>query len=389
MPEPTAIVGVADHVPRRDEEKPIRYWELARKVSVDALDDAGLKSSDVDGVIFTRSGYPLGEPDFTTNFCERMGIRPAWMENMPHGGTQLGSVVWRAALAIGAGLARTVLVVSTDTRQSRLTRGGVVQSIAAHNMDATYEYPHGPIFPSTFALMAHRHMHEFGTTSEQLASVAVSARRWAALHPNATMRDELTVEDVLASRMISSPLHLLEISLVTNGGGAIVVTDGKHAREVSSRPVSIRGYGDCAESQYVTKLRDLARCDILARAARTAYDMAGIGPDDIDIAYPYDPATIHVIWVLEQLGIVPLGGGGPFVEAGHTSPGGRLPCNTHGGLMSYSHPGVGGTLLAVIEAVRQIRGGCGERQVDDARVALITAMGAFMAVGVNILAGDW
>lgn len=380
----TAIVGVADVVP------PIRvgypnYWGLAAEASLGALDEAGLTTKDIDGVVFARTGTPPPYPTYPTNFCQYMGITPAWMETAPHGGAPMGSLLWRAALGIIGGFAKTVLVVCTDNRESRFSRGGVVSYIAAHNFDTEYEYPYGPLVPSSFALMAQRHMHEYGTTSEQLASVAVAARAWAQLHPKAVMKQPLEVKDVLNSRLISSPLHLLDICLVTDGGGAMVVTGAERATSFPKKPVYIRGFGECGESQNITYFSSYTEPHLIKISTAQALRMAKLSIKDMDIAYPYDPSTFNAMWALEDMGFCKKGEGGEFVSNGNIAPGGKLPVNTHGGLLSYSHPGISGGFLGVIEAVRQLRGECGARQVKGARAAITHQMGGFYTMGVTVL----
>ncbi len=307
------------------------------------------------------------------------------MEVAPHGGAQMTSALWRASQAIASGLATTVLVMAADNRDSRFGRAGVVARIADHNMDPEFEVPYGPVFVTTFSLMAQRYMHEYGVGPEAFAGLAVAEREWAGMNDGARMRDPLTVDDVLASRMISSPLRLLDLCLVTDGGVAVVVTSAEIARSLERAPVYIRGYGDQAESQTITALSDLVRPALFRRAAEQAYGMAGIGPEDVDLVYAYDPATSFALWGLEELGFAEPGRGVELVESGALGPGGRLPLNTHGGLLSYGHPGAPGALLAVSEAVRQLRGDCGERQVEGARTAVTSAIGGFLACGVNVL----
>jgi acetyl-CoA acetyltransferase len=380
----TAIVGVSDTIPKR-REKFDDYWKLAADVSLQALDEAGMSVRDIDGIVFTQSGYPLPFLAFPTNFCQQLGIAPAWMETTPHGGHQMGSVIWRAAMGIVSGMASKVLLVAIDNRESRFTRSDVVKRIASQNTDTEFEHPFGPLFASSMALIAQRHMHEYGTTNRQMARVAVGNRKWAQMHPKAMMRDPLTVDDVLASRMITSPLHLLDICLVSDGGGAMVMVSADEARHWNKQPVYVLGFGDCAETQSITYLQDYTRTPMLRRATEQAMRMAKIEHADVDVLYPYDPCTSHVIWGLEQMGFCRLGEGGPFVAEGNLEPGGILPSNTHGGLLSYCHPGSPGGFLGLVEAVRQLRGECGARQVQGAEVALASGMGGFMAWGVNIL----
>src|SRR5580692_8080636 len=194
----SAISGVSDYVPPKGEH--VEYWWLQAHLARQAIADAGLHRKDIDGVVFTRSGYWQSKPVFPSTFCEHLGISPAWMELAPHGGAAMASAIWRASGAIRSGLANVVLVMSADNRQTRLQRSGVVSRIADQNMDPEFESPHGPLFASNFALMAHRYMHEYSVKHEAFAEVAVSNRRWASLHPAARMRTPLTVEDVLSSR---------------------------------------------------------------------------------------------------------------------------------------------------------------------------------------------
>lgn len=381
-----AIVGVADYVPAKGEK--VSYWDLHARIAKDALADAGVRHDAIDGVVFTRSGYPLEREVFPTTFCEFFGLSPAWMEVAPHGGAQMTSAVWRASQAIASGLASTVLVMAADNRDSRFGRSGVVARIADHNMDPEFEVPYGPVFITTFALMAQRYMHEYSVGPEAFAGLAVAEREWARLNPGARMRDPLTVDDVLASRMISSPLHLLDFCLVTDGGAALVVTTPEIAETLDRQPVYIRGYGDQAESQTITALSDLTRPTLYRKAAEQAYRMADLGPDDVDVVCVYDPATSFALWGLEELGFAERGRAVELVESGALGPGGRLPVNPHGGLLSYGHPGAPGALLSLGEAVRQLRGECGPRQIPGAKTAVTSAIGGFLAVGVNVLSTD-
>jgi acetyl-CoA acetyltransferase len=381
--QPSAIVGVSDFVPEKGAET--SYWHQAAEVALAALDDAGLTVKDVDGVIFERSGYAMPFTAYTTDFCQYMGIVPAWAETQPHGGAQTGSMLWRADSGIQAGYAQTVLVVCSDNRATRFTRGPLVGRLASEHMHNEFESPYGPLIPSAFALIAQRLMHERGATSEQFAAYAVGARQWAAMHPQARMKAPLTIDDVLSSRMISDPLHLLDICLVTDGGGAAVVVGGERAADFDKPAVSILGYGDCAESQHISFLPDLVSTKMYPRAMETALGQAGIGREDIDTAFLYDATTAQVVWLLEQLGLCGPGEGGPFVAEGNLLPGGQLPSNTHGGLIAHAHPGSPGGFLGIVEVVRQLRGECGDRQVPGAEIGLTTAMGGMMTAGVNIL----
>jgi acetyl-CoA acetyltransferase len=237
-----------------------------------------------------------------------------------------------------------------------------------------------------YALAASRHIHEYGTTREQLAEVAVAAREWAKLNPKAFKRDHLTVEDVLASRMISSPLSLLDCCLVTDGGGALLVTSAERAKDLRKAPVYLLGAGEAHWHRNISQMPDLTVTAAVDSGPR-AYEMAGVGPESVDVAMLYDAFTINPILFLEDLGFCEKGEGGAFVEGGRIAPGGELPVNTNGGGLSYNHPGMYGLLL-LIEAVRQLRGECGERQVRGARVALAHGNGGVLSSQVTAVLGS-
>jgi acetyl-CoA acetyltransferase len=232
-------------------------------------------------------------------------------------------------------------------------------------------------------MAAMRHMHEFGTTSEQLAEIAVATRKWATLNPAATMRDPIGVADVLASPLISSPLHLLDCCLVTDGGGAVVLTTAERAKDLPSRPVHVRGYGETLTHATIANMPDLTLTGA-QQSGRVAMGMAGVRHDEIDVVEIYDSFTITVLLTLEALGFCGRGEGGAFVSGQRTAPGGEFPLNTNGGGLSYAHPGMYG-LFVLIEAVRQLRGEAGERQVPDARIALAHGTGGVLASTVTCI----
>jgi acetyl-CoA acetyltransferase len=238
-----------------------------------------------------------------------------------------------------------------------------------------FEAPFGPTIVGSYALVAQRHMHQYGTTSEQLAEIAVTMRRHASLNPHAKYRDPITVEDVLASRIISSPLHLLDCCVISDGGGAVVLTSLERARDLRRPPVVIVGGAEAAQHSGIGT-RDLL--DIAARqSGPLALARAGIRHDDVDVALVYDSYTITVLATLEALGFCAPGEGGAFCAGGRIGLGGVLPVNPDGGGLSSNHPGMRGIFL-VIEATRQLRGECGPRQVSDARIALIHGTGGML-----------
>ncbi len=229
-------------------------------------------------------------------------------------------------------------------------------------------------------------MHEYGTTREQLAEVAVAAREWAKLNPKAFVRDDLSVEYVLRSRMVSSPLSVLDCCLVTDGGGAALITSAERARSLRKPPVYLLGAGEAHWHRNISQMPDLTT-SAAAESGPRSYQMASLGPKDMDVVMLYDAFTINTVLFLEDLGFCEKGEGGPFVSGGKISPGGELAVNTNGGGLSYNHPGMYGLLLFV-EAVRQLRGECGERQVADANAALVHGSGGVLSSQVTAVLGS-
>jgi acetyl-CoA acetyltransferase len=341
-----------------------------------ALADAGLNKEDVDGLFSASAYYSMA----TVSAGEYLGIRPRYSDATNMGGSSFVSHLLHAAVALEAGLCEVALVVYASTQRS----GGGFRGVS--DPPNPYETPYGPRYPvSMYALAASRHMHEYGTTREQLAEVAVAARQWAKLNPQAFKRDHLTVEDVLASRMISSPLSLLDCCLVTDGGGALIVTSAERAKDLGKAPVYLLGAAEAHWHRNISQMPDLT-VTAAVDSGRRAYEMASVGPEDVDIAMLYDAFTINTILFLEDLGFCEKGVGGTFVEDGRIAPGGELPVNTNGGGLSYNHPGMYGLLL-LIEAVRQLRGECGERQVEGAEVALAHGNGGVLSSQVTAVLG--
>jgi acetyl-CoA acetyltransferase len=228
-------------------------------------------------------------------------------------------------------------------------------------------------------------MHEFGTTSEQLAELAVATRKWAQLNPKAMMRDPLTVEQVLASRMISWPLHLLDCCLVTDAGGAVVVTGAERARSLPKKPIYVLGTGEASTHVMVSQMPDYARWEAARLSSERAFAMAGVKHAEIDLAMFYDAFTIVPVMGLEATGFCKPGEGGPFVAGQRTAPGGDFPMNTNGGGLSYQHTGMYG-IFTMIEAVRQLRGECGARQVAGCEVAICHGLGGMFSSAATLIA---
>ena len=353
--------------------------DLIGQATARALADAGLHKSDIDGV-FCHSVF-FNMPTVTVS--EYLGIQPTFTDSTAVGGSSFVAHLRHAAAAIESGLCEVALIVYGSIQRS--ASGGLVSS--GHALTKSYESPFRPRMPaSAYALAAARHMHEYGTTREQLAEVAVAARGWARLNPVAFAQDELTIEDVLSSRMVSSPLTVRDCCLVTDGGGAVIVTSAERARDLRKPPVYLLGAGEANHHMHISQLPDLTRTAAVD-SGRRAYEVAGLGPEDVDVVQVYDAFTINTLLFLEDLGLCGKGEGGAFVENGRIAPGGELPVNTNGGGLSYCHPGMYGIFL-IIEAVRQLRGECGARQVADAHIGLVHANGGTLSSQVTALLGD-
>lgn len=346
-----------------------------------ALDDAGLRISDVDAVMAVDF---LGLPSL--QIAEYLGVKPRFTDTTVTGGSAFENLVEHAALAIDAGLCEVVLITYGSTlwsdRRRVIDGGGIDPRMPA----AQFETPYGDLSPiGAYALAAARHCHEFGTTSEQLAEVAVSTRRWASLNPRALMRDPITVDDVLESTMIASPLHRLDCCVMTDGGGAVVVTSAERARDFRKSPVYVLGSAFSSTHLSISQMENLTLSGAV-ESGRRAFATAGVSPADIDVVEIYDSFTISVVLALEDLGFCPKGEGGRFVCGGRLAPGGALPTNTSGGGLSYTHPGAFGIFL-IIEAVRQLRGECGERQAADAELALVHGIGGWLSGHATLILG--
>ena len=249
-----------------------------------------------------------------------------------------------------------------------------------------WELPYGLRLPmGPYAMAATRHMADFGTTSEQLAQIAVSTREWAALNPRARYRDPISIDDVLASPLQTSPLHLLDCCLVTDGAGAFVMTSAERAKDLRRPPVYVLGAGTCHDHSMISEMPDLTTTPGVISGANS-FRMAGIKPDDVDVLMGYDSFTITALLHLEDLGFCAKGEGGPFVADGKTGPGGSLPMNTNGGGLSYTHPGMYGMFL-IVEAARQLRGEAGRRQVPDAEIAVAHGSGMVLSCMSTLVLG--
>lgn len=352
-------------------------------VAHDALRQAGLTVGDVDGLLTAGTwGVPGVGQVATIALGEYLGIVPRFFDGTNIGGAAFESHVGHAAMAIESGQCEVALITYGSTQKSERSRtlGGRPPALGMQ-----FEGPFGLPFPiGGYAMAAMRHMHEFGTTREQLADVAVAARQWAALNPAATMRTPLQIEDVLASPKICDPLHVLDACLVTDGAGALVMTTAEHAKALGVTPVYLRGFGEAHTHWSIASMPDVARLTSAERSGRDAFAMAGIGHDAIDLALVYDSFTITVILTLEALGFCARGEGGAFASSQRVGPGGVFPMNTNGGGLSFAHPGMYGLFL-LIEAVRQLRGEAGARQVPGVQTALVHGTGGTLSSGATCI----
>ncbi len=366
-----SIVGAAELDIWQSELSPAG---LMVEASHRALQDAGLSLADVDGIFSASSYYAFP----TMTLAEQLGIHPRFEDSTNIGGASFVSHVAHAAAAIDAGLCEVALIAYGSTQ--RTDKGTLV----SRSEWSVYEEPYGLLHPaSSVALIAQRHMHEFGTTSEQLAQVAVAAREWALLTSDSPFPAPLSVDDVLSSRMLSSPLHVRDCCLVTDGGGAIVVTSAERAADLAHPPVHVLGFAEGVNHRSISRMPDLTRT-IASETSRGALELAGRSIADVDTAHVYDAFTISLLVLLEDLGFCEKGEGGPFVASGAIAPGGSLALNTNGAGLAHTHPGMLGIFL-LTEAVAQLRGDAGRRQRPDARTSLVHGMGMTLAAHSSLV----
>jgi acetyl-CoA acetyltransferase len=355
--------------------------EIAAAAAKSALDDAGLTVHDVDGLVIASTNIFMSG----LALAEHLGVRPKFTESTMVGGSSFVGHLIPAALALNAGLCDTILVAYGSNQRTGVGRGEAGKYKMALDPQP-FEHPYKPFNPPTsYALAAARHMHQYGTTRAQLAEIAVAARRWAQLNPEAFAREPLTVDEVLKSRMISDPLTVRDCCLVTDGGGAYVLTRAGCAKDFPQPPAYLLGVGAAHWHRQISQMPDLT-VTAATESGQRAYEMARLGPRDVDVVELYDAFTINTLLFLEDLGFCKKGEGGAFVSGGRIAPGGALPVNTNGGGLSCVHPGMYGIFL-VIEAVRQLRGEAGERQVKDAAVALAHGNGGVLSSQITAILG--
>lgn len=352
------------------------HLELLAEATAKALDDAGLKLTDVDG-LFTANLVNFF-PTLTVG--EYLGLKPKIAESTNLGGASFIDYALKAAMAIRAGLCDVALICYGSN-----SRTGAGKHTTSAEMPI-HEGAYKPRFPvAAYALAAARHMHQYGTTREDLARVAVAARQWAQLTPFAYRREPTTVEEVLSARMMCDPLTVRDCCLVTDGAGAVIMVSAERARDLKQKPVYFLGGAAAQWHRQISAMPDLTMTAAAESGVR-AFDMAGLKPSDVNVVQLYDAFTINVLLFLEDLGFCPKGEGGRFVADGAIAPGGKLPVNTNGGGLSCVHPGMYG-IFTMVEAAEQLRGAAGDRQIKNAEIALCHGNGGTLSSQVTALFG--
>ena len=373
-----AIVGAAESdkigiVPDKS------VLQLHAEAAHNALSEAGLTTRDVDAV-FTAGTSPM-------ETAEYLGIIPKFVDGTSVGGCSFVMHVGHAALAIANGLCDVALITHGESGKSRVGAGGYPQG--AQTIRGQFEAPWGLPSPvGAYAMACSRHMAIYGTTQEQLAAIAVSTRKWAALNPKAMYRDPLTVDDVLKSRMVAWPFHLLDCCLVTDAGGAVVLTSLERAKDLKTHPVVVLGLGESIDHNLISQMHDFTSGPA-AVSGKLAFGMAGLSAKEMDLAMIYDSFTYTVLMTVEDLGFCKKGEGGAFFANQRTAPGGEFPVNTNGGGLSYTHPGMYG-MFVLIEAVRQLRHDYeaqGVRQVKDAKLCVAHGTGGVLSSAGTVILG--
>jgi len=374
-----AAIGIAELKPWKDAPPDVTPLKLMGQLAAEALTDAGLDKKDLDGFLV---GMPFADPGmlYPASACEVLGINPRMLNVVDIGGATPAGMIWRAAAAIDAGMCQAVLCIVAD-----LNKIGD-QKVPVVSVQREFESPYGNIGANCgYAMIAHRHMYEYGTKPEQMAKIAVDQRTNALKNPLAIFNDKpLTIQEVLASRMIVDPLHIFEIVSPCSGGAAVIVASPEVAKRTKNPPIWLLGAGEYSNHASITYAPSLTDSPIKP-AADLAFQMAGVARQDIDLVCPYDCYTITVLVSLEDAGFCKKGQGGPFAMEHNLSYAGDFPCNTHGGQLSFGQPGLGGGMSHVTEAIRQLMGRGDGRQVKDAALAYVNGNGGIMSEQVSLI----
>ena len=379
MQRRACITGAADTpVGKLPEHTCMSLLSLAAR---GAIEDARLTALDIDGVL---AAYSFTQPHLmlASLFCEYFGLQPQFATALQAGGATACTAIMTAAALVEANVCQNILIVTGDNRLTGL-RSGEATAILSEVGHPEFEQPYGVSVPAAYALVAQRYMHEYGVEPEHLAAIAVTQRAHAALHPHAHMRSLITVDDVMNSRLICEPLRLLDCCLISDGGAAVVVSAREHPSSAEGA-IFIRGVGQGHTNEHITWAPSLNQLGCEA-SARRAFQRAGITPANIDVAEIYDSFTITLAVELESMGFFPEGEAARAATAGELSLTGSLPCNTHGGLLSYGHSGAAGGMFHVVESVRQLRGAAGNRQVDGAQFAFVHGDGGILSAHCSLV----
>src|SRR5213082_871668 len=372
-PKSIAIVGAAETT-RLGVIPDMSQIGLHADAALNAMTDCGLTPKDIDGVA-TAGETP-------TTVAHYLGITPRWVDGTAVGGCSFMIHVRHAAAALESGLCKTVLITHGESGRSGVARSR--PAVSPGSLQGRFELPYGPMGPPTlFTIPVLRYMKTYGTTEEQLAMVAVVQREWAAKNPRATFKDPVTVEDVLASRMIAYPFRLLMCCLVTDGGGALILTRADRARDFPQKPVYLLGTGESVETPMVSQMEDFTSSKAFRVSGKKAFDEAGVTHADVDHLMIYDAFAHLPLYGLEDLGFVKPGEAADFIKERNTAIGGKLPMNTNGGGLSYMHSGMYG-MYALQESVRQMRG-IAPAQVKDAKISVCHGVGGMFAASGTIV----
>ena len=378
-----AITGFAE-MPSTKQPAGLTAMDIATRLAVQAVADAGLEKLDIDGLLTVT---PIAEPSilWPTALCETLKLDLSYFDSVDLGGASSAGMIWRAAAAIHSGMCKHVLCVASDVMCGDSFRNIVDM---APTSDHEFELPYGNVPPlAGYGMITHRYMHEYGTSAEQLAKIAVDQRVNAMRTPGALYGDRpLTVEDVLASPVICSPLHLTEIVSPCTGGAAVVVSRADTLGNTAHRPVYLLGAGEAGSHTSVTHAASLTD-SLVQQSARRAFDMAAVSRDEVDFVQLYDCFPITLLLTLEDMGFCAKGAGGKFVEERDLTWQGDFPCNTNGGQLSFGQAGIAGGMCHVIEAVRQLMGRAGGRQLSDPTIGLAHGNGGIMGEQVTLVLG--
>ena len=380
------IVGASDF-PLQDRGKAKEgntELTIQRYCAQKALEQAGLNFSDVNGIavagMWGVPGPGIMQPNMLTEY---LGIKnPRWLEGTNIGGSTFLLHVNHACQAIEAGICDTVLILYGSMQKSKMLRSlGNRLAIYSNQFEVVAGLP---LPVGAYAMAAQRHMHTFGSTKETLAEIAVATRAWATMNSNAAFQDPLTMEEAMSSRIITSPLHRSDCCLVTDGGGALVLTSHEKSKNLKTNPIYIRGYGETNSHSSINYMPNLERLEIAEFSSSNAYKMSKLSPKNMDLTMIYDSFTITVLLTLEAIGACGPGEGKDFVKDGNIAPGGSFPLNTNGGGLSYCHPGMYG-IFTIIEATQQLWGLCGERQLDDPQNAICHGTGGVLSSASTLI----